>query len=200
MPPSASAGWKTIGSPKWYMKPGRPSGWEQVAGRACKGEKVFPGRGRREDLRVGREPSARHLRPPGEASVRDAHRVQIAPLRVEHLPLAVGRARALIGPAAGDRVDADVVVGLRQLGRRRGAPEADRRVERSLRVLPDGDAATLVAAEVVGLGARAQGRFSRDAAAYVEALQALVSLAAALLLLRDDDVAADDHGSARPRV
>src|SRR5215213_8812936 len=108
---------------------------EKVSERAAEVQELFAERGRREDLRVGREPAARDLRAPLEAAVVRAYRVEVTPLRVEHLPLAVGRARALIGPAADDRLHAEVVVGLPQLGGRGRAAEADRGVERALRLL-----------------------------------------------------------------
>src|SRR5215207_9218191 len=173
---------------------------EQVAERARKVDELFAQRGRREDLRVLREPAARDLRGPREAAVRGVDRVQVAALRVEHPPLAVGRARALIGPAADHGLHAQMFVRLVELRGGRGVREPDRRVERRLRLLLEGDAAALVLVEVAGLRTRAQAFVLRLAAARVEALRALVSLALALLLPRDVYVVADDDRRARPRV
>src|ERR1044072_711802 len=171
-----------------------------MAKRAGKGHELFAHRGGREDLRVLCEPTARDLRTPSEAAVRGVDRVEVATLRVEHLSLAVGRAGTLISPAADDRVDADMIVGLGQLGRRWSVRESDRRVERTLRLLVERHAAALVTPEVAGLRTRAQTYVLRLAAARVEALRTLVSLGLALLLLRDVYVVADDDRRARPRV
>src|ERR1044072_9682971 len=105
-----------------------------MAKRAGKAQELCAQRGRREDLRGLCEPTARDLRTPSEAAVRGVDRVEVATLRVEHLSLAVGRAGTLISPAADDRVDADMIVGLGQLGRCRGVRESERRVERTLRL------------------------------------------------------------------
>src|SRR6185436_4120539 len=98
-------------------------------------------------------------------------------------PPAVGRARALIRPPADDRLHAEVVVGLPKLGRRGRVAEANRGVERALRLLVDGDAAALVLVEIVGLFARVQFLALGRARLCVELLQALVSLPLAGLLL-----------------
>src|SRR5208283_1522554 len=53
---------------------------------------------------------------PGLFSVRRAHRVDVVSLRVQDLPFADCRARALIRPGTGDRIDADSFAGLGELG------------------------------------------------------------------------------------
>src|SRR5205085_10745712 len=87
-------------------------------------------RGRREDLRLFGEIAPRNLRTPSKAAVRQVDRVEITTLRVEHAPVPVSRARALISPTTCDRVDAHMFVGLRELRGRRRVGETDRTIER----------------------------------------------------------------------
>src|SRR5690349_10675152 len=72
--------------------------------------------GRRKDLAARGSAIAHNFGLPGLFSIRCAHGVDVVSLRVQDLPFADCRARALVRPGADNRAYADIFAGLSELG------------------------------------------------------------------------------------